>query len=86
MKCKSKRQHKRLHTPPASGQKPSSNLVPRDVERMADELLAYHQLFDAAFRRSEQREWSVFYSLKTTFCAVSCRTLSARTLKRWCWH
>ena len=35
MRTKPQRKHRRLHTPPASGQKPSSNLVPRDVERMA---------------------------------------------------
>lgn len=61
MSKKGKRQRSRLKTPPPSGQKPSSNLVPRDVEAMAEELVAYHRLFHPLFQRREQREWSEFY-------------------------
>lgn len=48
-------------TPPPSGQPPLSNLVPRDIEALADELLAYHAHFAPLFQRSEQRDWALIY-------------------------
>jgi SRSO17 transposase len=51
----------RLKDRPPSGQKPSMNLAPREVEARAEELVAYHQLFQDLFRRPEQREWSQVY-------------------------
>lgn len=61
MSHRTKHRRSHLKTPPASGRKPSLNLAPRDVEAMAEEMIAYHQLFHSLFRRSEQREWSEFY-------------------------
>lgn len=58
---KGTRQRRRLKTPPPSGRKPSLNLAPRDVEAMAEELVAYHREFHDLFQRREQREWSQFY-------------------------
>ena len=46
---------------PPSGQKPSAKLTPRVVEAMADEVVAYHRLFNTAFQRREQRQWSLVY-------------------------
>jgi SRSO17 transposase len=48
-------------TPPPSGQPPLINLAPRDVEALADELLAYHAHFAPLFHRSEQRAWALTY-------------------------
>lgn len=48
-------------TPPPSGQPPVINLAPRDVEALADELLAYHAHFASLFQRSEQRTWALTY-------------------------
>ena len=47
-------------TPP-SGQPPVINLAPRDVEALADELLAYHAHFAPLGERSEQRQWALTY-------------------------
>lgn len=46
---------------PASAQKPEGNLVSADLSEMASELVAYHQLFNDLFKRSEQRAWSELY-------------------------
>jgi SRSO17 transposase len=48
-------------TPPPSGQPPVINLALRDVEALADELLAYHAHFASLFQRSEQRTWALTY-------------------------
>jgi SRSO17 transposase len=47
--------------PPPSGQPPVINLAPRDVEALADQLLAYHALFAPLFVRQEQRHWALTY-------------------------
>ncbi len=47
--------------PPPSGQPPIINLAPRDVEALADELLAYHAHFAPLFARAEQRQWALTY-------------------------
>ncbi len=46
---------------PPSAQPPTPNLAPRDVERLADDLVAYHARFAALFQRSEQRHASLLY-------------------------
>ena len=46
-------------SPPPSGRPPESNLAPRDVAGLADELVAYHALFAPLFRREEQRQWAL---------------------------
>jgi SRSO17 transposase len=48
-------------TPPPSGQPPIINLAPRDVEALADELVAYHAHFAPLFQRQEQRQWALTY-------------------------
>jgi len=40
---------------PPSAQPPTPNLAPRDVERLADDVVAYHARFAPLFQRSEQR-------------------------------
>jgi len=47
--------------PPQSGQPPLINLVPHDVEALADELLAYHAHFAPLGEREEQRQWALTY-------------------------
>src|SRR5262245_12139981 len=47
--------------PPPSGQPPVINLAPRDVEALADDLLAYHAAFAPLFQREEQRQWALTY-------------------------
>ncbi len=47
--------------PPPSGRAPDHNLAPRDVEALADELVAYHAHFAPLFQRSEQRKWALAY-------------------------
>ena len=47
--------------PPPSGRPPSSNLAPRDVETLAEELVAYHAEFAPLFQRTEQRAWALAY-------------------------
>jgi SRSO17 transposase len=47
--------------PPPSGLPPVINLAPRDVEALADDLLAYHAHFASLFARSEQRGWALTY-------------------------
>jgi SRSO17 transposase len=47
--------------PPPSGLLPTRNLAPRDVEMLADTLLAYHAAFAPLFRRAEQRRWALKY-------------------------
>jgi SRSO17 transposase len=61
MSQRNKSRPPRLKDPPPSGQKPSMNLAPREVEAMAEELVAYHELFQDLFRRPEQREWCQVY-------------------------
>jgi SRSO17 transposase len=48
-------------TLPPSAHKPMGNLAKRDVEAMAEELVAFHGLFADLFKRREQREASAFY-------------------------
>ena len=47
--------------PPASGRPPASPFTPEDIEVSAEELLAFHDLFQDCFTRREQREWSLLY-------------------------
>ena len=47
--------------PPASGQPPSMDFTPADIDTSAEELIAFHQLFQECFSRREQRQWSLFY-------------------------
>ncbi len=47
--------------PPPSGRPPEVNLVPSDVEALADDLVAYHAEFAPLFRRAEQRHWALAY-------------------------
>jgi SRSO17 transposase len=47
--------------PPPSGRPPEINLAPRDVEALAEELVAYHAEFAPLFRRAEQRTWALAY-------------------------
>jgi SRSO17 transposase len=47
--------------PPASGRKPQGGLSPKDIEAVAEELMAYHARFHDLFGRREQRAWSEFY-------------------------
>ena len=47
--------------PPPSGQRPRSNLVPRDIKALAEALTAFHARFHDLFVRREQREWSALY-------------------------
>jgi len=47
--------------PPPSGLPPIINLAPRDVDALADELLAYHAHFAPLFQRAEQRAWALTY-------------------------
>jgi SRSO17 transposase len=47
--------------PPPSGRAPDHNLAPRDVEALADDLVAYHAHFAPLFQRSEQRKWALAY-------------------------
>ena len=62
MSTKGQHQRRRLkETAPPSSQKPSKNLAPRDLEALAEELVAYHGEFADLFERREQREWSEFY-------------------------
>lgn len=46
---------------PPSGRPPEMNLVPRDVEELAAELMAYHATFAPLFVREEQRHWALKY-------------------------
>jgi len=46
---------------PPSAQPPTPNLAPRDVERLADDLVAYHARFAPLFQRAEQRHASLLY-------------------------
>jgi len=46
---------------PPSAQPPTPNLVPHDVERLADDLVAYHARFAPLFQRSEQRRAALLY-------------------------
>jgi SRSO17 transposase len=46
---------------PPSGQKPTGNLAPRDMKRIAEELTSYHAQYADLYRRREQREWAEFY-------------------------
>jgi SRSO17 transposase len=47
--------------PPPSGRPPASNLAPRDVAALQAELVAYHQLFQPLFARTEQAYWALAY-------------------------
>jgi len=46
---------------PPSAQPFTPNLAPRDVERLADDLVAYHARFAPLFQRSEQRRAPLLY-------------------------
>ncbi|MBA2647771.1 MAG: IS701 family transposase [Pyrinomonadaceae bacterium] len=46
---------------PPSGRKPIGNLAPRDVAKVAEELVAYHDQFADLYKRREQRQWAEFY-------------------------
>jgi len=46
---------------PPSAQAPTPNLAPRDVERLADDLVTYHARFAPLFQRSEQRRAALLY-------------------------
>jgi hypothetical protein len=46
---------------PPSAQPPTPNLVPRDVECLADDLVAYHARVAPLFQRSEQRGGALRY-------------------------
>jgi len=46
---------------PPSAQPFTPNLAPRDVERLADDLVAYHARFAPLFQRSEQRRAALLY-------------------------
>ena len=46
---------------PPSAQPPTPNLAPRDVERLAADLVAYHARFAPLFQRSEQRRAALLY-------------------------
>src|SRR5262245_8314329 len=50
-----------LLSPPPSGQPPIINLAPRDVQALADDLLAYHAHFAPLFLREEQRQSALTY-------------------------
>src|SRR6266487_160409 len=50
-----------LLVPPPSGQPPVINLAPRDVEGLADALVAYYAHFAALFPRAEHRHWALAY-------------------------
>jgi len=45
--------------PPPSGRPPVINVAPRDVDTLADELIAYHAHFAPHFTRAEQRQWAL---------------------------
>ena len=47
--------------PPPAGMPPAMNLAPRDVEALAEALVAYHEVFAPLFRREEQRRWALKY-------------------------
>ncbi|HEY4723360.1 MAG TPA: hypothetical protein VII92_16005, partial [Anaerolineae bacterium] len=47
--------------PPASGRPPSSPFRLEDIDTSAEELIAFHNLFQDCFSRREQRQWSLFY-------------------------
>jgi SRSO17 transposase len=47
--------------PPPSGRPPEHNLAARDVEALAEELVAYHAYFAPLFHRAEQRHWALAY-------------------------
>lgn len=47
--------------PPASGRKPSSKLPAHTIAASAEELIAFHHLFQACYQRREQQQWSLFY-------------------------
>jgi SRSO17 transposase len=80
MSRKSKRQNRRRkHTPPASGRGPSLRLTQRDIEASADELVAFHRLFEPLFQRREQRHWSAFY-LCGQLANLECKTIEAMVL------
>jgi SRSO17 transposase len=64
--------------PPASGQKPQPTLA-RDVEAMAEDLLAYHAQFAELFVRREQCEWSQFY-LRGQLSALERKTIEPMVL------
>jgi SRSO17 transposase len=42
---------------------PECNLTPHDIEQYTKELEEYHSLFEPAFRRPEQAEWSKTYQI-----------------------
>jgi SRSO17 transposase len=62
MSAKASRTNRRTSAqPPASGRPASSPFTPADIDASAEELIAFHDLFQDCFTRREQREWSLFY-------------------------
>jgi SRSO17 transposase len=57
----SRTNHRTSAQPPASGRPASSPFTPEDIDASAEELIAFHALFQDCFTRREQREWSLFY-------------------------
>ena len=47
--------------PPASGRPAGGHLTARDIRISGEELIAFHQSFQALFQRREQRDWSRLY-------------------------
>src|SRR6266498_4504154 len=52
---------KRLEVLPASSQKPTGKLRPREVEQLGEALQAYQAEYEDLFTRREQREWAALY-------------------------
>lgn len=46
---------------PPSGQQPTGNFVPRDAEKVAEALVAYHGEYADVYKRREQRAWAECY-------------------------
>jgi SRSO17 transposase len=79
MSKKGQRQRRRLGSVPPSGQKPSKNLAPREVETRAEELVTDQALFDDLFERREQSECSEFY-LRGQLSAIDRKTVEPMVL------
>lgn len=56
-----RRTHATDHTPHAARPTSRTDLTPRDVEGLLDELRAYHAHFSPFFARTEQRHWALQY-------------------------
>ncbi len=71
-----------IYAPPPSGRPPEQNLAPRDIETLAEELVAYHALFSPLFVREEQRRWALAYLQGQLLTLV---TASRSSRWRWPW-